>query len=62
MTTTQTTSRELTSDHAELGFNQYGKAENRLVHIEREGNVPPHHGRQCHLAAARRLRRGAHPR
>lgn len=36
-----TTPYEIASDVAELGFNQYGKAENRLVRIEREGDV--HH-------------------
>ncbi|WP_420111350.1 factor-independent urate hydroxylase [Pseudactinotalea sp.] len=32
---------EIVSEHAELGFNQYGKAENRLVHVRRDGDV--HH-------------------
>lgn len=30
---------EIISDVAELGFNQYGKAENHLVHVKREGGV-----------------------
>lgn len=30
---------EIISDVAELGFNQYGKAENHLVHVKREGDV-----------------------
>lgn len=30
---------EITSDVAELGFNQYGKAENRLVYIKRDTDV-----------------------
>ena len=34
-----TTPYEITSDVAELGFNQYGKAENRLVFVQREGDV-----------------------
>lgn len=32
---------EIGSEVAELGFNQYGKAENRLVHVRRDGAV--HH-------------------
>lgn len=34
-----TTPYEITSDVAELGFNQYGKAENRLVHVKRDTDV-----------------------
>lgn len=30
---------EIVSDVAELGFNQYGKAENHLVHVARDGDV-----------------------
>lgn len=38
-TTAPTEHTELRSDVAELGFNQYGKAENRLVHVHRDGPV-----------------------
>lgn len=39
VTVPDTTPYEITSDIAELGFNQYGKAENRLVFIKRDTDV-----------------------
>lgn len=37
--TPSTVPYEIASDVAELGFNQYGKAENRLVYVKRDGDV-----------------------
>lgn len=41
MSLNATAPAEIRSEHAELGANQYGKSENRLVHIDRQG--PVHH-------------------
>src|SRR5690606_14629483 len=38
-TTPSTEPYEIASEVAELGFNQYGKAENHLVHVRRDGDV-----------------------